>query len=67
MISNTVKGVEPPFELQEHGAEGSDPYDDDDTLVDAGIVSGSVVSVPLELVDIFFVLPRGGYLVGFYC
>ena len=59
LISNTTKGVEPPFELQKHGAEGSDTYDDDDPLSDAGLVSGSVVSVPLELVEIHFVLPTG--------
>ena len=59
LISNAVKGVEPPFELQKDGAEGSDTFDDDDPLSDAGLVSGSVVRVPAELVDIYFVLPPG--------
>ena len=59
LISNATRGVQTPFELQKHGAEGSDPYEDDVTLVDAGLVSGSVVSLPADLVDIYFVLPRG--------
>ena len=59
LIATAIKGVELPFELQQHGAKESDAYDDNDALSDAGLVSGSVVSVPAELVDIHFVLPRG--------
>ena len=59
MLVTAAKGVEMPFELQKHGEEGSESYYDNDTLSDAGLVSGSVVSVPVELVDIYFVLPPG--------
>ena len=59
LISNATRGVQTPFELQKHGAEGSDAFDDDDTLSDVGLVSGSVVRVPVHLVDIYFVLPPG--------
>ena len=59
LIATAIKGVELPFELQQHGVKESDAYDDNDALSDAGLVSGSVVSVPAELVEIFFILPRG--------
>ena len=62
LIATATKDVEQPFELQKHGAEGSDTYSDGDVLSDVGIVSGSVVSVPAELVDIYFVLPPGEHL-----
>ena len=59
LISNATKGVRMPFELQDHSAMRSNAYDDDDPLSDVGLVSGSVVSVPVALLDIYFVLPQG--------
>ena len=59
LIAKVTAGVEIPFELQKHDAKKLTVLDDDKTLSDCGLVSGSVVSVPVELVEIYFVLPRG--------
>ena len=59
LIANATTAVTPPFKLQEHGAEKPAVFDDDNTLSDCGLVSGSVVCIPAELLDIRFVLPPG--------
>ena len=61
MIANATTGVVYPFELQEHGTKKPAVYDYDKTLSDCGLVSGSVVCIPAELLDIFFVVPPGMY------
>ena len=58
LIATATDGVELPFELQKHGEKESSAYDNDGTLSDCGLVSGSVVCVPAALVDIFFVMPK---------
>ena len=60
LIANTTKGVELPFQLQKHGEKELSAYDNDATLSDCGLVSGSVVSIPL--LEIHFVLPRGSFV-----
>ena len=62
LIAAATTGVELPFELQADGAEQSSAYDDEDTLRDCGLVSGSVVRVPAELLEILFILPPGIYI-----
>ena len=59
LIANATDGVELPFELQKHGEKESSAYDNDVTLKECGLVSGSVVCIPAELLEIHFVLPRG--------
>ena len=60
LIANATTGLAPPFELQAHGTKKAKAYDDENTLSDCGLVSGSVVCVPL--LDVYFVLPRGLYV-----
>ena len=62
LIDAATNGVEPGVELQADGAEQSSAYDDEDSLRDCGLVSGSVVRVPAELLEILFILPQGIYL-----
>ena len=62
LIANATTGLAPPFELQAHGTKKAKAYGDNDTLKDCGLVSGSVVCVPAEMLDIYFVLPRGLYV-----
>ena len=62
LIANVTAGVESPFGLQKHGAKNPTVFDDDITLADCGLVSGSVVSVPVALLEIHFVLPRGPFV-----
>ena len=59
LIATAITGVELPFELQKHDEKKSSVYDNDATLSDCGLVSGSVVSIPL--LEIHFVLPQGPF------
>ena len=61
LIAAASGGLKAGFELQAHGAKDRKAYEDSMVLLDCGLVSGSAVQVIVELLEIFFVLPRGVY------